>query len=240
MIALLASAVLAAAATERPRDPWVFRCVLDGRPRSVVVALAEDLWVSYDATQVAMVAAWKGDVELLGAVYDAVHGPQPEARGPRYCSGLEGPVWFAEVEGEILPLEPRWRGYAFVDGRVELRLEARLPDGRSVRVAETPERMRSLPQHERPFRIPAGLTGLVRSWRVEAPEGVGVLLRDAPLSPHRIVQNVTGMLADPTREGALVRLHTDTLTSVAYFFEAPTAVGEDRDAAGSQESAGER
>ncbi len=239
MTLLLAAALLVAApggaspnvaaALERPRDPWVFRCVLDGRARSVVVALDADLWVAYDATSVALTEAWKGDVQLQGAVYDTVHGPQPVSRGPSYATGLEGPVWFAEVEGELLELEPRWRGYAFVpagieagfEARVELRFEALLPSGERVRVFETPEVRRSERFHERQLGIPAGLTGLARTWRVEVPEGVLLFLRDRRASRHLFAQNVRGMRADPDRGGVLVELDPVQETALTYFFDPP-------------------
>jgi hypothetical protein len=48
----------------RPRDPWVFRCVLDRKPRMVTLALAEDLWVAYDATNCGLARAWKGGVKF--------------------------------------------------------------------------------------------------------------------------------------------------------------------------------
>ncbi len=239
MIALVLTAALlahpapargpVAQAPARPRDPWVFRCALDGRPRSVVVALADDLWVAYDASGVSLVKAWRGDVHLQGAVYDTVHGPQPVARGPVWAVGLEGPVWFAEVGGELVELEPRWRGHAFVEGRVELRMEAALPGGGVVRVAETPERVRSEALHERKLRIPAGRTGLARTWRVEAPEGVQVLLRDRRQSPWLWPRDVRGMRAAPDGDGALVALATDAETMLVYYFDEPA---EDTSGAG--------
>lgn len=70
--------------TTRPghdREPWVFRCVLDGNARTVVVSLGEHRWVAYDASACAVAKVWVGDIELTGPVYDYKHGPQPHARG---------------------------------------------------------------------------------------------------------------------------------------------------------------
>lgn len=77
---------------ERPRDPWVFRSVLDGEPRMVVLALHEDLWVAYDAGNGELARAWTGDVVFRGAVHDAVHGPQPESRGTPHLGRVPVPA----------------------------------------------------------------------------------------------------------------------------------------------------
>ena len=63
------------------RDPWIFRCVLDGNARMVVVSLGDHYWAAYDAEHCALAKVWRGDVELTGAVYDMRHGPQPKAKG---------------------------------------------------------------------------------------------------------------------------------------------------------------
>ena len=62
---------------ERPRDPFVFRSVLDERPRIVTAALHENLWVAYDARYASLYKAWMGGVSFDGAVYTTAHGPQP-------------------------------------------------------------------------------------------------------------------------------------------------------------------
>jgi hypothetical protein len=83
LLTLAALAVMSGFA-DRPRDPWVFRCVLDKNPRMVVIALHEHLWVAYDTTTCSLYKAWDGDVKFQGAVYDDIHGPQPETRGEVY------------------------------------------------------------------------------------------------------------------------------------------------------------
>ena len=91
-ILLLAPLLLAAAPATQPtafpttrpghdREPWVFRCVLDGNARSVVVSLGQNRWVAYDAATCSLTKFWVGDIELTGPVYDYKHGPQPRAKG---------------------------------------------------------------------------------------------------------------------------------------------------------------
>ena len=72
---------------QRPRDIWVFRSVLDKRARMVTMALSDDLWVAYDATNCGLYKAWKGGVKFDGAVYTTSHGPQPTSEGAAYVVG---------------------------------------------------------------------------------------------------------------------------------------------------------
>ena len=51
---------------KRPMDPWVFRSVLDKKPRMVTAALDDNLFVAYDARACQIYKAWKGGVTFLG------------------------------------------------------------------------------------------------------------------------------------------------------------------------------
>ena len=94
----------------RPHDPWVFRTVLDEMPRIVVAALHDRMWVAWDARRCAPYRAWAGDVRLLGAVHDAVHGPQPLSRGVPYALvSREARAVVKTRGGGERPL--KWRGY---------------------------------------------------------------------------------------------------------------------------------
>jgi len=129
------------AGTDRPRDPWVFRCVLDQQPRMVVIALHEHLWVAYDATDCTLYKAWDGDVKFTGAVYDYVHGPQPEVRGQTLIEGESGADWaVATADGQLIDATaPTWRGYRFESDSVVLQFEITLPGGQVVAITESPE-----------------------------------------------------------------------------------------------------
>ena len=61
----------------RPMEPWVFRSVLDKKPRMLTLAMNKDLFIAYDTKRGSLYKAWKGDVDLDGAVYTTYHGPQP-------------------------------------------------------------------------------------------------------------------------------------------------------------------
>jgi hypothetical protein len=102
-------------APPRPRDPWVMRCVLDGRPRMLVVALSDDLWLAYDTTTCTLAKAWRGDVNFDGPVYTTAHGPQPTSRGQDLHDPLAGSSWG--------PTEAFFRGYTLIEGRITLHWE---------------------------------------------------------------------------------------------------------------------
>lgn len=144
MIHALFLATAAAAAFQIPlpqrgRDPWVFRSVLDQRPRIVTVALSREMWLAYDAQTCGLARIWKGGVKLQGAVYTSVHGEQPVSAGTRYDTCREGRVWTATQSGKPIAIEPIWRGYFYKEGRVHLQYQLRLPDGRFIDLQETPE-----------------------------------------------------------------------------------------------------
>lgn len=162
--------VLQTAVPERPRDIWVFRSVLDQRPRVVSIALHEDLWVAYDATECNLYKAWSGGVKFDGAVYTTVHGPQPTSYGDAYVMGLlDQPVW--AVNGQRVTAD--FKGYRFQGGQVTLQYWLHAGSA-MIRVFETPERVAS----------PDGRVGLQRVFRVEGAEGrVVSLLAGVPVEP---------------------------------------------------------
>lgn len=71
---------------ERSGNLQVFRCVLDERPRMIVLRLGEDYAVAFDTEFGLLWKAWKAQpgqlpVKLEGAVYNGAHGPQPTSQG---------------------------------------------------------------------------------------------------------------------------------------------------------------
>jgi hypothetical protein len=131
----------ALATPARPHDPWVFRSVLDGRARMLTVALHEDLWVAYDATDGRLTKAWTGGVDFDGAVYTSRHGPQPTTTGPAYLDAAAVSMWLLlDDAGSVLPTEARYLGYLrYGDDRVVLRYELSGEGGRRAIVTESPE-----------------------------------------------------------------------------------------------------
>ncbi len=113
---------LAAFETEaqRPRSPWVLRCVLDGRARMIVIGLDAMINVAWDATHCEPYLVWAGGLKLQGAVFDAVHGPQPMNQGLPFWRNediAKSPV-VVGVEGRRF----RFLGYRFDDeGSIVLR-----------------------------------------------------------------------------------------------------------------------
>jgi len=123
----------------RPYEPWVFRSVLDGRPRMITIALDERLWVAYDAQQCGLYRAWPGGVKLVGAVYTDAHGPQPsvDAKTIYYTQPAESP-WRLLRDGEEVEAEIQYRGYR-LDGTESVTLHYAIElDNRTVDIFETP------------------------------------------------------------------------------------------------------
>ena len=119
----LASLAKAAKPTERPRDPWVFRSVLNEKPRMITIALNDRLWVAYDTQYGSIYKAWYGGVDFNGAVYTTSHGPQPTSQGSSYINGLEDDnVWY--LDGKKIEDEDfSFKGYSLLDNAVVLSYE---------------------------------------------------------------------------------------------------------------------
>lgn len=96
---------------ERPVDAWIFRSVIDGNPRMITLALHDDLWVAYHTEQAALYKVWKGDVEMVGAVYDTQHGPQPLSAGKEYFTNYFKNPWISKGD----TLSARYKGHKVED-----------------------------------------------------------------------------------------------------------------------------
>lgn len=154
--------------TQRPRDPWVFRSVLDQKPRMVTAALHNDLYVAYDARQCQLYKAWKGGVVFDGAVYTTRHGPQPTTKGYAYYQQPEdGNFWYLVQDGSESPATAKFRGYYFRNGQVTFRYTLSNEKGAVGQVEETPE-----------YESRDGKTGFKRVFHLsEVPEGVQVKIK---------------------------------------------------------------
>lgn len=181
-------------APKRPRDPWVFRSVLDLHPRTVTIALSDDMWLAYDATTCGLTKAWKGGVTFDGPVYTTVHGPQPTSFGKSYTEGIAGDVWEANVDGKDVAALAIWRGYRFNGEHVALEYEIVLEDGRKVSVQEAPEFVRPEQLFDEARReelvLMTGHPGLLRSFYArDIPDRVKISLQLR-------TDGVTGKLAE--------------------------------------------
>lgn len=128
-----------AKAGARPISPWVYRCVLDERPRTVVIALDEHLYLAYDAAHCSLFKAWGGRLELKGSVHDDSHGPQPEAGGLPYFEPTHNGWTLRRADRTAVALRPQWRGYRFEGKRVVLLYTLTRPGGGKIDVEESPE-----------------------------------------------------------------------------------------------------
>lgn len=220
----------------RGRDPWVFRCVLDKRPRMVVFALSEGgPWCAYDAQTMSFHKLWHGSVRLTGSVYDTSHGPQPQAQGPEYLRGFDEDNWQVFVDGKGVEAETRFGGYWLHDGRCTLLFHLILPDGRNIQVRETPEftkpeELFSDDQIE-DYVLNKGDVCLWRSFQiVECPEDVKVCVRIGYAgTTNKLVEGMER--EDPEKkEGWLTLGAARPFNNLLLFFKpaAPAASGEVR------------
>ncbi len=125
---------------KRPRDPWVFRSVLDKQPRIITATLNDEMFVAYDARYCGLYKAWKGKVILDGPVYTTTHGPQPTSDGYAYFEQrLQEPAWRLMAGGTEVTPKAQFKGHYFKDGQVTFRFHLNDGAGHSADVEETPE-----------------------------------------------------------------------------------------------------
>lgn len=127
--------------SERPRSTWVFRSVMDDRPRMLTAALHEDLWISYDVVAGNLYKAWKGGVNFDGAVYTTAHGPQPTSKGYAYLTDESTvPRWRIMQGHEELHYGIAYKGHRITNGHLELMYDLVIPDfARPISVTVSPE-----------------------------------------------------------------------------------------------------
>lgn len=149
---------------ERPRDVWVFRSVLDGKPRMATAALNKNLWVTYDTQSATLYKAWSGGVSFDGAVYTTKHGPQPTSLG--YTYNLNNEEWVLYNDGDQIAPIIRYKGHRFEEGEVIFKFQLKTPDGKIILVEESPRYQRI-----------GDKNGLIRYFTVANPTDYQVSLR---------------------------------------------------------------
>lgn len=122
---------------QNPDEPWLFRTVLDDRPRVAVAALGDALWAAWDTQSCRLYQVWQPGalgVKLTGAVFDGKHGPQPMTDGTMLLREPAGAAWLSDGKSASV----RYRGHRLgAPGEVTFLYEIMLP-GAVVSVEESP------------------------------------------------------------------------------------------------------
>ncbi len=141
---------------KRPKDTWVFRSVMDKKPRMLTVALHQDLYASYDLRTGNLYKAWKGGVRYEGAVYTTAHGVQPTSTGyPYVYDSTTQTQWkLKSAKGTEQPTI-NYLGHIIKKGQVGIEFELISKFGGSVKLRETPE-----------YELKEGKMGLTREFEV--------------------------------------------------------------------------
>lgn len=176
----------------------------------VTFRLDSSLWVAYSAETGAMYRAWRDGVDLDGAVYTTVHGPQPESIGPAYALTDSTYAWHLSDGSDSL--EVRYRGHEFLDAGAALRTELRARGGSWITVREIPRRVENEQGH----------VGLERTFITEnVPTGTELAL-DVPLTSLADEKSYStdGRLETNGRR-ALLTLNPNASTTFTTFFGGP-------------------
>lgn len=160
----------------RPRDPWVFRSVLDKKPRMLTLALNPEMYLAYDLTTCTVYKAWKGGVSMDGAAYTDKKTIQPSSFGTAYFLDTQhATTWSVESAGKNVLTQVISKGYHFVKNQVYLTYALVLVSSDTVTVEERPEFITGS----------SGKPGLERVFRVSGlPERTSVELK----SPDKVIR----------------------------------------------------
>jgi len=122
---------------ERPIETWVFRSVVDQKPRMITAALHKDLYLSYSTQTGTLYKAWKGIVNLQGAVFDGAHGPQPTTLGDAYIiNDPDVQTWEITKGGVRLSHKYKYLGHRIVDDNLELMYKFSINGNENINVYE--------------------------------------------------------------------------------------------------------
>jgi cytochrome c len=124
---------------ERGHAPWVFRSVLDRRPRMITLALSKTLWAAYDTQNASLYKVWRDGVEFDGAVYTTRHGPQPSSEGAGYIVNEIETPWIVRQGAREHTPKVQYLGHRFDAGRAAIRYALLFGDGQRIEIEEWPE-----------------------------------------------------------------------------------------------------
>jgi cytochrome c len=212
---------------DRPNDPWVFRSVLDKKPRMITFALNDQLWAAYSTDSCALYKVWSGNVDFTGAVYNMRHGPQPISVGNSWFENKFQQPWNAIVNGKPESPTADYKGHRYTDGHAEIMYDLILSDGRKIRVNERPEFVEKERQvgFERSFRVENCPADVQLSFQTNAasladPSNVevnGATFQITQKETNQIEKNFSTM----SIEGTLQLTSTQTASITTWFVNAP-------------------
>ena len=169
---------------ERPHSPWVFRSVLDSMPRMITLALNEKMWAAYSTQDCKLYKVWRGFVNFDGAVYNTVHGPQPNTIGDAFISNAISSPWFV-INGDKKEIpNVKYKGHEFKNGQVSLHYELGIGNDRYIQVKETPEYLTKSPSgngFERRFKVESDYPNLRVGLQLKASSISDVNKKDGSL-----------------------------------------------------------
>ncbi|MDA0196870.1 MAG: DUF1080 domain-containing protein [Bacteroidetes bacterium] len=160
-ICLLSMVILAACEPpidyERPKDTWVFRSVIDQKPRMLTVALHQDLYTSYDLQTGNLYKAWKGGVNYDGEPFIQRRSAiQPTSTGyPYIYDSAKRTQWSLKTSEGIEKPTINYLGHVMTKGQVGIEFELISKSGNSIKIRETPE-----------YNLKESKMGLVRDFKI--------------------------------------------------------------------------
>jgi hypothetical protein len=167
-IVVIALCIAGTVFSQRDRDPWIFKAVLPGKSRMVIVALDPNLVAVYDAVNCGLYMAWDGPVEDGNQTYGhRQDGSTYEPQGPLYHEQNDETVWSVKNGSTEVSSSVKFRGYTINGTLATLRYTVILESGAAIEIGEIPE-----------FGTEGGNTRIVRDFTITGiPAGMSVSLK---------------------------------------------------------------
>lgn len=149
--------------SNRPHEPWVFRSVLDLKPRVITLALHKNLWAAYTTNNGALYKVWDGTVNFSGTVFDTQHGPQPTSMGDAYFENKFDHPFSLKSNGVDLDYTYQYKGHKFQSGHAIILHELTPQNGSPIQIEEQIEYVnkgnskRGFQRIFTPLNVPSGI-----------------------------------------------------------------------------------
>jgi hypothetical protein len=127
--------------SQRARDPWVFRSVIDEIPRAITFALHKDLWATYDTESCRLVKLWNGDIDFQGEVYNGVKAIQPMHTGLLYLNDKDSINYILIFDNGKWqkPAKTKFISYRILNNKASMQYEISTSSGNKAVIEESPE-----------------------------------------------------------------------------------------------------
>lgn len=136
-----------------PREPSIFRSVIDEIPRAITFSYPNKYWATYNTKTGRLSKFWQGDIDFRGEVYTAEKVVQPTAKGNVFLEQLNSPSPFYFKSKEWETLDFQWHGHISTTTKKSIKYILKTPSGSEAILEEIPTLDTSANAFIRSFKV---------------------------------------------------------------------------------------